>query len=102
MCQTYNDLTSSDAPDIFGINKNQKHILNQLIHFALKNWEACKIWYCKLCCSTIKKNSTFCLILRPWKKAKSPAYGTDYVQNICDKTNLKSKANASCTVQRND
>ncbi len=33
---TYCNLTTLDEPDIFDINNNQKHILNQLIHFALK------------------------------------------------------------------
>ncbi len=41
MSQIYRNLTSSDEPDIFDIDNYQKHILNQLIHFALKNWEAC-------------------------------------------------------------
>ncbi len=66
--QTYHDLTSLDEPDIFDINKNQNHILSQLIHTALKSWEACQIWYHKCCCSAIKKNLTFHFIPRPWKK----------------------------------
>ncbi len=55
MSQTYHDLTSSDEPHMFDMNKDQKHILNQLIHFALKNWEAQHIWYCKCRYSAIKK-----------------------------------------------
>ncbi len=54
--QTYHNLTSLDKPDIFNINNNQKHIFNQLIHFALKNWESQHIWYQERCCSAIKKN----------------------------------------------
>ncbi len=32
-------LSCLDEPDIFDINKGQKHILNQLIHFSAKNWD---------------------------------------------------------------
>ncbi len=62
MCQTYCSLTSADDPDIFDINYDQKHILNQLIHFALKNWEARQTWYHERQCSAINNNSTFCLV----------------------------------------
>ncbi len=55
MTQAYCDLTSLDEPDIFDINKNQKQILNQLVHTALKNWEAHQIWYRKRHCSAIRK-----------------------------------------------
>ncbi len=102
MSQTYHDLTSLDEPDIFDIDINQKHILNQLIHFALKNWDACQIYYHVCRCSAIKKNSPFCFVPRSWKKVYPPAYSTDYVQNTCDKTYLKPKANASSTTQKNN
>ncbi len=42
MCQTYRSLTSTDEPDIFDINCDQKLELNQFIHFALTTWEACQ------------------------------------------------------------
>ncbi len=102
MSQTYHDLTILGEPDLFVINNNQKHILNQLIHFALKNWDACQIYYHVCRCSAIKKNSPFCFVPRSWKKVNPPAYSTDYVQNTCDKTNLKPKANASSTTQKNN
>ncbi len=102
MSQSFCNLTSSDEPDFFYINQVQKHILNQLILTALKNWEAHQIWYGKYHCSAIKIYSPFCFIFMPWKKVKSPTYNTDYVQNICNKTTPKQEGSASCTVQKNN
>ncbi len=102
MSQTYRNLTSLDEPDIFDINKDQKHTLNQLIHTALINWEACQIRYCEHCSSDVKKNSTFCFIPRPWKKVESPAYSTNYVQSICNETTQTQGGTASCRVQKNN
>ncbi len=102
MSQTYRDLTSSDEPDIFAINNDQKHILNQLIHFALKNWEACLTWCYKYRCSAIEKNSLIGFSPTSWKKLKPPAYSIDYVQDIHNKTTSKTKADASCTAQKNN
>ncbi len=101
MCQTHCNLTSSDVPDIFDINKDQKHILNQLIHFALKNWEAQHTFYCERCCSTIKKKLSLWFVARPLKKVKPSAYSSDYAKGICGK-NLKVQAVSSCTVQKNN
>ncbi len=55
MTQTYHDLTSLDEPDIFDINKNQNHILNQLILTALKKWEAHQIWYLSINALLLKR-----------------------------------------------
>ncbi len=79
MSPTFCNLTSLDEPDIFDVNKDQKHFFNQLILTALKNWEARLIWYCKHCCSAIKKTLTFHFIPRPWKKVKSPTYIREYL-----------------------
>ncbi len=45
MIKTYKDSFSLDEPDIFNIIKGQKHILNQLICFASKNWDYPQKWY---------------------------------------------------------
>ncbi len=63
MSQTYSHLTNSDEPDIFDINQDQKHVLNQLIHFALKNLEARQTGYHEHQSSAIDKKSPFCFIL---------------------------------------
>ncbi len=102
MSQTYRDLTSLDEPDIFDINQDQNHVLNQLIHFALKNWEARQTGYHMCQSSAINKKSPFCFIPWPWKKIKPPVYGTDYVNNICNTTNSKPTTTATRTTQKNN
>ncbi len=62
MSQTYRDLTSLDKPDIFDINQDQEHVLNQLIYFILKNWEAHQTWYHEYQNSALNKKSPFCFI----------------------------------------
>ncbi len=45
MSTTYHNLSSSNEPDIFDINKYKKHLLNGFIHLAKCMWEAQKHWY---------------------------------------------------------
>ncbi len=45
MIKAYKDLSSLDGPGIFDNNKDQKHILSQLIHSALKDWDERHKWY---------------------------------------------------------
>ncbi len=59
-------------------------------------------WYREHSCSAIKIKLTFYFIPRPRKNIKPSAYSTDYVQNICDKTNSIQERTASCTVQKNN
>ncbi len=88
MIQIYCDLSSSDEPDIFDIAKEQKHILNQLIHFASKNWDKCKKWYTEQSDLVTKKNSTKTLVIKPWKNRSVPI---DYVNDVCAEIKLKSQ-----------
>ncbi len=42
---TYHHLASSNEPDIFNINQDQKHIFSQLFHFSSKDWVEHKKWF---------------------------------------------------------
>ncbi len=101
MSQTYCYLTSSYEPDIFDINRDQKHTLNQLIHFVLKTGRP-NTSGIESIAALILKNSAFHFIPRSWKNIKPSAYSTDYVQKICDKMFSKQEDTASCTVQKNN
>ncbi len=90
MCQTYRSLTSQDESNVFDINCDQNIELNQYIHFAHNNWEACQVWYHEHRHSAATKNSHFCFVPQSWQKFKSPAYRPDYVQDIRNNINLTS------------
>ncbi len=45
MSTIYHNFSSSNEPNIFDINKDQKHFQNGFIHFAQCKWEAQKNWY---------------------------------------------------------
>ncbi len=83
MIQTYKDLSSFDEPVIFYINKDQKHILNQLILFASMNWDWRQNWCKEQWCLASRKASPKTFVNKPWKKFKLPKNNTDYVNNIC-------------------
>ncbi len=100
MTQTYHGLTSSDEPDVFDINQQQKHILNQLIYFASINWKAHKDWYHKCCRSAMNKALSACFVEQLWKILKPPTYSIDYVQNICDNNIKKLDDIAPLAVQK--
>ncbi len=102
MAKSYHDLTSSDEPDIFDISPEQKHILNQLIHFASINRKEFKTWYQEHCRSTVNKNSSDCYVQWLWKKLKLSAYSIDYVQNIWDDNNKTQDGYAPLAVQKNN
>ncbi len=91
MIQTYHDLSSLDEHEIFDITVEQKHILNQLIHFASKNWGECQKWYIDQCHLATKKNSSKTFVDQPWKKLKPSKYSFDYVNDICNTIKCKSQ-----------
>ncbi len=43
MSKTYHNLSNLIEPDIFDINKEQKHLLNRFIHLASCTWCAQEI-----------------------------------------------------------
>ncbi len=103
MIQTYHQLASSNEPGIFDIKQEQKHILNQLIHFASKNWDGCKNWYWEHYQSAIKKSLSTRLVAILWKHLKLPAYSIDYISNICDKLKWTTQDdNAPLDVHKNN
>ncbi len=55
MSHLYYTLSSFDKPVIFNIT-SKKHTLNQLIHFALNEWNKCQWWYEAQFCIATKKN----------------------------------------------
>ncbi len=103
MIQTYCNLTSLDEPAIFNINQDQKHILNQLIQFASKNWEERKNWYQEHHQLAIKKFLKTRFVAKLWKKLKLPASSLDYVADICHKIkNITQDVNAPLDIQQNN
>ncbi len=99
--QTYCHLASSNEPNIFNINQDQKHIFTQQNHFASKNWEEHKHQYQEHCHLAIKKSLTTRFISRPCTKLKFPVYSID--TNICDKLkNTTQDDNAPLDVQKNN
>ncbi len=67
MITAYKDWSGLDEPDIFDIMKSQKHILNQLIHFALRKWDEFQIWYAHQSCYATKTDQ----IPKPPRKTKT-------------------------------
>ncbi len=68
---------------IFDINKEQKHILDRLIRFALKNQDKRQKWYEEQFQLATKKASPKTFFNKPWKKWNKN-YSTDFANNICN------------------
>ncbi len=95
-------LTSSDEHDLFNINRDQKNVLNQLIHFASKNFDERQKWY-EIRCSMLQKELQTLFVNTPWNNLKLPNSSFHYVNKICDDIKCNIKENmSSLDVQKNN
>ncbi len=100
MSHLFYTLTSSDKPDIFNNNRDQRYILNHLIHFAskignIKNG-------IKIDAAMLQKGPQKPFVNTPLKNIKFPTYIIDYVNNIHNNIKCNSQeSKASLDVQEN-